>query len=1030
MLKLTEFSMKNISAIVIIAIMLTIGGIYSASLLKIESLPSMDNPFVYIQTVYPAPPEDVLKDVTKKLEEKVEGLDGLKKVNSTSSNNFSQITLELEEGFSAKEAKKEVESLIQSVKLPTDAEKPKVLTQGVVSAPVYYLSLHGKEGVSQTELSRLLDDVFLPGFRSIRGIDRIESIGNSEAAVKIKLNADAINQYGMTPSLVEQHIQGWLVSKPAGEVDFKGSSEMLRVKGELNTLNSLASMKVTSPSGDVINLNQIAKIEAIDDSKFISRLNGSPAIAVHLYKTDSANVVEFTAQADRFIEMWKQQYPDISFDIVINGSVEINNSVSGMLREGILGALLASIIILVFLRNIRMTGIVLISIPLSMLITLIFMLLLNISINIMTLGGMVIAIGRVVDDSIVVIENIYAQLQKKQERDDSVVLFATKQVSSAITSSTITTVAVFTPLGLVSAPAGTILSQFALTVSCALMASLVVALTVIPLMAKVFVLRQNKITAHQEEAGWVTSGYLRLLRWSLNHKLSTLVIAVGLLICSVGISAPFVKVVFLPDSEIDKTISFEIQAQHETSLTVMDEKMKQLEVMLIEAKDPMGKPVFTKIESLVGYNWQEKDFPNRAILLAVVNDPLPPRETMRQYQAKIQYELPIESKVYSSIIPALGVSSSNSYEYRLIGDDKAKLKEASEAVTEVMKKKPSLSNVKDSFSDYNKEVEVMVDQNKARSYGLTAAQVLQTVHSWIDEADLNKIMFDNTEFHTYVGMNPLYVDDMKKLGELKIKTASGVTVALQDIAKIRRADAPSSIFRENQQQYAAVTATINGQDTGGISNKVTTDLDALELPAGVASKVQGASLDIAKAFGEMLVAMAASILIIYVIMVLTFGNAGAPFAILFSLPFATIGGIGSLVLFAEPLGISSLFGFLMLIGIVVTNAIVLIDRVQQLREEGVKTREALLEAGASRLRPIIMTASATIIALLPLILGHGGGAIISKGLALVVMGGLTTSTLLTLVIVPCIYEIVENIKYTCLNRHGKRNIPNGAYEKS
>ncbi|MBE1440626.1 efflux RND transporter permease subunit [Paenibacillus sp. OAS669] len=1010
MLRITQFSMKNLSAILIIAIMLTIGGMYSATLLKIESLPRMENSLVFIETAYPAPPEDVLKDVTKKLEEKVQGLDGLKKLSSVSSNNFSQITLELEDGVSAKEAKKEVESLIQSVKLPDDAEKPKVLNQGIVSVPVYYLSLYGKEDVSQAELSRLLDDVFLPGFRTIRGLDRIETIGNSEATVKIKLNADAINQFDMTPSQVAQYIEAWLISKPAGEVEFDGSSEMIRVKGGLNTLYALTLMKVTSPSGDLLNLNQIAKIEAIDDSKFISRLNGSPAIAVHLYKTDSANVVEFTKQADQLIKIWKQQYPALSFDIVINGAVEINNSVSGMLREGILGALLAAFIILVFLRNIRMTSIVLVSIPLSMLITFILMQVFDITLNIMTLGGMVIAIGRVVDDSIVVIENIYSQLQKKQEREDSVILFATKQVSAAITSSTITTVAVFLPLGLVSDPAGTILAQFALTVTCALMASLVVALSIIPLMAKVFVLRQKKLPVHEEKAGRFTAKYSRLLLWSLNHKVKTLTVAVILLVGSIGIAAPFVKIVFLPDSEIDKTVSFEIQAPHDTSLSAMDDRMKQLETMLIEVKDPKGEPVFSKIEVLIGFNWEEKDFPNRAVLIAVVNDSLPAREMMKQFQTKIQYELPADYKVYSRIISALGISPSNSYEYRLIGNNSANLREASEKISNAMRNNPDLSNVRDSFSDSKTELEVLVDLNKARIYGVTAAQVLQTVHSWIDEIEMKKIMFDNTEFQTYVGVDPLHVNDVRKLGELRIKTANGVTVELHDIAKIKRIASPTSIFRENQQQYAAVTATINGQDTGGISNKVTAELDALELPAGVVSKVQGASLDIAKPFGEMLGVMVASIFVIYVIMVLTFGNAGSPFAILFSLPFATIGGIGSLVIFDEPLGISSLFGFLMLIGIVVTNAIVLIDRVQQLQEEGMETRTALLEAGTTRLRPILMTAAATIISLLPLVLGHGGGAVISKGLALVVMGGLTTSTLLTLVVVPCMFEIVEHIK--------------------
>jgi multidrug efflux pump subunit AcrB len=1018
--KMTEFSMKNIAAIIIVMVLLVAYGTYSATNLKVESMPDISFPVVLVQTTYPAPPRDVVDEVTKPIEKAVASLEGLKNLQSSSSDNFSQIILELEQSKDPEEAKKDVESLLANVKLPSNADKPRVMTFGFSSEPVYYMSLYTENGMNRSELNRLLEDVFKPGFETIKGIDRVDTIGNQETTLDIKLNADAINNFGLTSATVSQMLKGQLISSPAGSVDFSGNTQMVRVRGQFDTLYNLENMQMTTPNGSMVLLKDIAKVEAINEAKFLSRMNGENAIALHLFKTQDANVVEFADAADKLIAEWSKDYPEVKFEIVLNGATEIKKSIHGMLQEGLLGAVLASLMILLFLRNIRMTLIVLVSIPLSILITLIFMGLLGITLNIMTLGGMAIAVGRVVDDSIVVIENIFSRLEKAQERNESVILLATSQVSRAITSSTITTVAVFGPIGMVSGVVGEVFRPFALTIVCALMASLIVALTVIPMLAKMMVLNNDKIK-HQEEShnSPFMIKYRSLLVWSLNHRFKTLGLAALIFFASFFI-VPFLNVAFMPESDTSKTVFYTVSMPRETSIEAMDEKIGEVEKRLNSIKDENGNPVYTKLESLIGYDFSEEQFPYRANIIAEVNQEVSAKDTVEEHKKIILAELPQTAKITGQVISFGPPDQGTGYTYSLKGEDLLALKQAALLVQERMQKFPELTDVKDSLQDSKTEIEVMVDQQKARLYGLTTYQVLETVRSWVFEDKLGDKKFDNVTFETSIRMDPELINNIQKVSNLLIKTPTGQTVALKDVARVNQVDAPVTINRDQQMQYVTVSAKINSADKGGVSNLVTEDLAKLELPVGVTRQVKGASDDIQKSFEEMFIAIFASIFIVYFVMVITFGNASAPFAILFSLPLAAIGGLLALLLTAEALSVTSLIGFLMLIGIVVTNAIVLVDRVQQLRDQNMPVREALIEAGLTRLRPIIMTAGATIIALAPLALGMSEGAVISKGLAIVVIGGLVTSTMLTLVVVPSVYEMIENLKLRIANRRNKK----------
>jgi multidrug efflux pump subunit AcrB len=1010
--KLTNFSMKNIAAIFIIMLLLLAGGSYSATTLKVESMPDITFPVVIIATQYTAPPKDVLELVTKPLEKAVSGVEGLKNLTSSSQDNYSQIVLELEQSKKPEDVKKDVESLVANVKLPQSSEKPKVLTEGFASEAVYYLAVYGEEGLNQTELDKAYKDTILPGFEGIKGIDHVDSVGNQEAVLTIKLDASAINSYGLTPSQVSGLIQASLVSSPAGSVEFNGNNQMVRVKGQLDSIYNLDNLKITTPRGDTLLLQQFAKVEAISESTFIARLDGKPAIGVLLYKTKDANAVEFASAADKLMANWEKELTGVRFHIVLNGATSIKESVHGMVQEGGLGAVLASLMILLFLRNVRMTLIVLVSIPLSILITLLFMNPLGISLNIMTLGGIAIAIGRVVDDSIVVIENIYSQLQKAQDRNESVIKLATKQVSAAITSSTITTVAVFGPIAFVSGTVGEVFRPFALTLVCALMSSLLVALTVIPMLAKLMVLKSGKIPHHDENhIGPMASRYKKALLWSLNNRIKTLLVAALLFILSFVLIVPHLAMSFMPDSETNKQMFFEIKMPRETSLEMMNAKSSEIEGMLKEAKDPAGKPIFKYNESLIGYDFSSDRIAYKATMFTEVSETTDAKKAVKEYQNKIDSLLPKGSKVNGHLI-SMGPpdGGGTDFSYSLKSDDQLYLQQAAKQVEDKMKEFPELSDVKDSLSESKTEVEIIVDQNKARLYGFTTAQVLDTVHGWINEEKLGDLKFDNVTYTTKVMLDPKYKNSADKIGTILFKTQSGQSLLLNEIAKVKQIEAPVAISREMQSQVLRVTANIDSTDKGGVSNKVSAELAKLDLPSGVSREVKGVSDDINKSFMEMFMAMGASIFIVYLVMVLAFGNASAPFAILFSLPLAAIGGLLGLLVTGESVNVTSLIGFLMLIGIVVTNAIVLVDRVQQLREQGQSIRESLIEAGLTRLRPIIMTAGATIIALLPLALGLSKGTIISKGLAVVVIGGLTTSTLLTLVIVPIMYELIYGLK--------------------
>lgn len=1002
------------------------GGMYSATSLKMETMPNISIPYVVIVTSYGAAPQDVMNDITKPIEERIANVRGVDVISSVSSDNVSNITVKLKDSEDPEEKKREIESLLSDLALPDGAEKPQAMTFGFSSFPAYYLALDAGDTMSQLELDKLYKDTIKPGFEAINGFDHMDSIGERETTLDIRLDVDVLTAFGLDPTQVSQSIRTGLTEGALGTVEFDGKTQMARLTGEINSLYKFKNMEIMNSSGQTMLLSEVAEIKAVTESKFIARMDGNAAIGINLYKTSDANSVDFSNEANQKIVEWEQQYPGITFKKIYDSADDVKSSINGLLREGFIGMLLASVMILVFLRNVRMTLIVLVSIPLSILLTLILMQTMSITLNIMTLGGMFIAVGRIVDDSIVVIENVYSNLEKAQERNESVILMATRQVAMAITSSTLVTAAVFLPIGLVSGQVGQIFRPFAITVSCALMASLLVALTVIPMLTKLLVLRSSKEgSGHAEQTdGKIIVFYRKVLLWSLTHRVKTILLAIVFLIVSVVGTLPFIPITFMPDSEGSKQVSFTVKLPYETSLESTDLQLQQIETMLQQAKDEQGDSVFVFYESLVGYDGTETQAPYYAQIFAEVNENADPVQVRKQYSELILAMLPKGSESKEASLTGGDGFSGTDFSYALQGEEQEMLEQGAQLVLDTLKEFPEIEDVKTTISDAKTEVNIQVSHAKAQQFGLSSAQIQSAVRAWIWKEELGDIRFDNVLYKTTIQLAEHHKNSLEQLGKIPLQTPLGQTVYLNEVAVLKEVPAPVSLHREDLKQLVKIEASINSDNKAAVSLMVSDALDKLELPEGVSTQVSGVTEDIAKSFTEMFVAMVVAIGIVYLIMVLAFGNASTPFAILFSLPLAVIGGMLGLLVTGESLNVTTLIGFMMLIGIVITNAIVLLDRAQQLLAEGMTVRSAIVEAGMVRLRPIIMTAGATIAAMLPLAIGlfHSGESVslVSKGLAIVVIGGLTSSTLLTLVVVPVVYETLEVWKAK-LSRIGRRD---------
>jgi len=1009
--------------------------------MKQETIPNLDVPVLLVSTLYPgAGPDEVADKISKPLEQRLKNLEGVETVSSQSMANNSSITLEFDYDTDMDKAQTAVRDAISGYVKPTGAQETKVQRFSINSFPVTSLSITG-ENISLEEMTKLVENEVKPTLEGLAGVSDVQMSGQYVKQVELKFNEEKMKQLGLSQETVKGIIQGSAMKMPLGLFQLDKSDKMIVVDGKITTLEDLkhvaipvipsaaatpgagaqmgagqapnaqnAQMKpaaqaaAVAPSAAIqlptVKLSEIAEVELVGKAESISRTNGKESIGLNIVKGPDDNTVTVVNLVKEEAKKIEADHPNIKLTTMLDQAKPIEESVSTMLSKALFGAGFAILIILLFLRNIRTTLISVVSIPLSLLIAILILNQMDITLNIMTLGAMTVAIGRVVDDSIVVVENNFRRMSLKTEklRGKELVREATREMFIPITSSTLVTIAVFLPLGLVSGPIGQMFMPFALTMVFSLLASLLVAITVVPMMTHMMFkngLKEGQV--HEDKPGKLAEVYRKTLNWSLNHKLITFATAVVLLVGSLGL-VKVIGVSFLPEQE-DKYAMVTYTPAAGELMTDVEAKAKSAEEKIL------GREDIINLQYSVGGSGSPMAFgPSNSALFYVQFES--ETENFEQVKKDLLADLQKLGGTWKEQDMGGGGVGGSQLSLSVYGDNLEEIKTAVDKIQAVMKEDANFEKIDSSLSKAYDQYSLVVDQEKASKLGLTAGQVAQALSPIRQNPALTNITEGGVEYSVYVAIDETPFESIEDIKKAPITSPIGTKVPVSDVVTVEEGTTPDTITHKNGRLYVDVKANITAKDVGKASTDLQNKINELELPPTIKVDFGGVTEQITETFTQLGMAMLAAIAIVYLLLVITFGRALVPFAILFSLPFIIIGGFLGLWIAGETLSASAMMGALMLIGIVVTNAIVLLDRVIHMEREGLSTREALLEAAGTRLRPILMTALATIGALLPLALGFegGSGGLISKGLGVTVIGGLASSTLLTLVIVPVVYE--------------------------
>lgn len=1047
--RIINFVLKNKFAVWLLTIIITVAGLYSGMNMKLETIPNINVPMVSITTVYPgATPQEVADKVSKPIEQAVQNLNGVNAVNSSSFQNASSIQIEFKYAKNMDEAEDEINDVIGKLSLPEGVNDPAVARLSMNSFPILAASVaNDKESLSV--LSKRVEEEIVPALEGLDGVASVQISGLQVNEADLIFNQEKMKQYGLSEDTVQNIIKSSNVTVPLGLFNFEDSQKSVVVDGKMTTIEDLEAMEIPiipSATGQssqgstggfagmpgaqagaqtgteaqagsnsqaaslglpTVKLGEIAEIKVVGKAETISRTNGKEAIGLQIVKASDANTVTVANGVKEELTDFEKDIKGLDVNFTFDQAEPIEESVSTMLSKAVFGAVFAVIIILLFLRNIRSTLISVLSIPLSLLIGILLLKQLDITLNMMTLGAMTVAIGRVVDDSIVVIENIYRRMSLSGEklRGKALVREATKEMFMPILSSTLVTIAVFLPMALVSGMIGEMFLPFALTIVFSLLASLLVAITLVPMMAhtlfKKNLVGKTENKAHEDETGKLAGAYKSILNWALNHKIITSSIAVLMLVGSFFL-VPIIGVSFLPSEENKMIIATFKPAPGET-LDEVEEITTEAESYFMDRKGAK-----TVQFSLGGQNPMNPGSGNDAMFFVEYEDDTEnfdkEKETVIEELQKKTEKGEWRSQDFTSS------SASNEIALNVFGEDLKQIEPIVKEIQDIMKDNKSFKDVDSSMSETYDEYVLVVDQEKLSKLGLTAGQVGMELMPNKQRPILTTVEKDGEELNVYLMVEEESIPSIDDLTGKTIKSPLGMEVPVNELVTVDEGKTSDTVTRRDGRIYVNVTAKLTTDDVAKASADLQEEVDKIDLPTGVEISMGGVTEDIQEAFTQLGLAMLAAIAIVYLILVITFGGGLAPFAILFSLPFTVIGALVALLIAGETISVSSLIGALMLIGIVVTNAIVLIDRVIHKEKDGYSTREAILEAGATRLRPILMTAIATIGALLPLAFGMEGSGLISKGMGVTVIGGLTSSTMLTLLIVPIVYELLSKFR--------------------
>lgn len=1017
-MKITEVSINRPLAVSMVFLGVIIFGFISLTTLPVNLFPDVTFPMMFVSTPYPgAGPEEIETMITNPIEKSLGTVNNVDKITSTTSENISLVLLQFDWGTDLDAASNDVRDVLGYVSpyFPEDALDPTIFKFDISQQPVVMYTLGGD--IDEFELNELSEEI-ADRLQRVGGVAASYSMGEAFREIQIVLEPLKLKNTGITPEQVINVLRAQNINYPLGNVESGKKIYIVRTLGEYKDLNEIRNTVIGGNNGIPILLSQVAEVASgTPKQQTVSRTNGVPSIWAFVQKRTDANTVNVASNVVKELKKIEEELPPgLQIDIIFDQSDYIMRSVRSTAETLILGALLAVIVLFLFLGSFRSTLYMAVAIPITVFFSMFLMYLFGMSLNIISLGGLTIAIGMVLDSAIVVFEAIFRHKQKGEDAKTAACNGA-GEVGTAITASTLTTVAVFLPLLLVSGFAAVFFKPLALTVTFALVSSLLVALTIIPMLSSRFGTAQRtgkglgaKVSKFYELLEVL---YSQVIKWALKHRLAVIIGTVLVFIVSLGLT-PFIGTELSPEYDQGEII-INAEMPVGTNLQVTDSVVQKLE-KIIEEEVPEIEIMSTSIGSGgTGFAalFMSTAGPHAAqIWLELVH-----LESRERTVFDIQRDL--RPKIMN-VIPGLKVTfgqeefemfgGGSAIVVKIIGFSREKAKKLSDELMEKMEGINGLVDIQTSMSEAKPEYQLIIDRRKAANFGLTPYQIGTELRSRLEGTVATQFRKEGEEIDVKIMFDERYHDDLKKITMMSITTPLG-EVPLMNFIRDTLSVGPVQIEREDNKRIVKITAGVEGRDMGSVAGDVQKAIDETQIPADFVVEMGGGFEEQMNTFRDLGFVILLALVLVYMIMVGQFESFKEPFIIMFTIPLAIIGVLWMLFFTGTTINMQSLMGVLLLGGIVVNNGIVYITYTNQLRREhGRSLHDAVVEAGRVRLRPILMTAFTTSFGLVPMALGIGAGNELRAPMARSVIGGLLLSTFLTLVFIPVLYTLFERKK--------------------
>lgn len=1014
---LTELSIKRPTIIVVIFTALTVLGLYSLSQLKYELLPRMKWPWVTISTVYPgASPSEVQSSVTKPIEEAVSGLDKVSAVYATSTEGVSFVSIEFQQSavldVVIQDAQRKVNEI--AYKLPPGAKTPTVSKFALDELPVIRMGVTAN--MPSREFYQLLKDRVQPRFARLPGVAQVSLIGGDEREIRVNLDAQKLQAYGLSVLQVTQAIKTSNLDFPTGKVEEGNRQYIVRLAGKFQTVEDLRNLVIAhSKQGGAIQLSDIAEVyDGQKDPVMMSRINGVSSVGIFVVKQSDANSVDVSNEVRAEIPKLEKDFSSINmrFDVAQDGSIFTREAVHAVQIDLLIAIFLVALVMLMFLHSIRNSLIVMIAIPTSMVSTFIGMYIFDMTLNLMTLLGLSLVVGILVDDSIVVLENIYRHLEHGEERR-SAAIKGRNEIGFAALSITLVDVVVFLPLSLVSGIIGNIMREFALVVVFSTLMSLFVSFTITPLLASRFA-KLERLTHgtllgrfalwFEQQFKRFQEGYAKVLHWGLFNKGKVILISGGLFLASLSlVPLGFIGSEFIAVADRGE---FTVTLELEPGSTLEHTNVVTREVEKLISDIPEIKKMFVNVgassEGLLGQTSNN----SAQIDIALVSKNERQRSTdeiSAEIKSRIR-QLP-GVRVRVNPIGIFGTANQTPIQLNVYGTNYDEVRAAAERVADIIRSIPGSGDVRLSSEEGKPEIRIEIDRHKIAALNINLAEVGATLRTALAGDDESKFREGAAEYDLRIMLDKFDRSKMNTVGNLTVMNRKGQLIPLKQFATIYQATGPTKLQRQDRNYSVTVFSQAVGRPSGSIGADIQKELKKPgALPQGVNVAYLGDLKNQAEGFEQLGLAFLAANIFVYLIMVALYNSYSNPFVVLFSIPVAIVGALLSLALTMKALSVFSMLGMIMLVGLVGKNAILLVDRTNQMRKErNLSVYDALMEAAQTRLRPILMTTVAMIFGMLPVALSTSPGAEWKSGLAWALIGGLASSLLLTLVLVPVMY---------------------------